>query len=408
MLSNIDKISSNKIIKDIFNILNDGEEETACLLVGGCIRNLVIEKEIDDYDIVTILLPEKIKEKLNKINLSFDDTFEKYGSIKILTKECSIEINTLRKDYNQDGRHTDVMFTNDWKQDALRRDFSMNAIYSDLEGRVYDPFNGIDDLKNGKIVFIGDPLKKIEEDGLRVLRYFRFFVQFSKHDHEEYVLNAITKNIEKIKLLSSERLIGELKKILLSGEAYKIFDNDFSKNFYLSVYKGIKYLNRLEFKKRKRILRKDIDWVILLSLLLIDQTKNFERFVKDFNISNEIKNRLGSLQKQFTFKTADTVDKIEVLLKRSASIGPSAVRDFIDFQYLVNEKYSYDLYLENISILNKTTPPKFEFDTQILISKGFKENKSLGDAISFLKHRWLSNNYKILDKDIEDAVKLFK
>ena len=79
MLSNIDKISSNKIIKDIFNILNDGEEETACLLVGGCIRNLVIEKEIDDYDIVTILLPEKIKEKLNKINLSFDDTFEKYG-----------------------------------------------------------------------------------------------------------------------------------------------------------------------------------------------------------------------------------------------------------------------------------------------------------------------------------------
>ena len=176
MLSNINKISSNKIIKDIFNILNDGEEETACLLVGGCIRNLVIEKEIDDYDIVTILLPEKIKEKLNKINLSFDDTFEKYGSIKILTKECSIEINTLRKDYNQDGRHADVMFTNDWKQDALRRDFSMNAIYSDLEGRVYDPFNGIDDLKNGKIVFIGDPLKKIEEDGLRVLRYFRFFV----------------------------------------------------------------------------------------------------------------------------------------------------------------------------------------------------------------------------------------
>ena len=300
------------------------------------------------------------------------------------------------------------MFTNDWKQDALRRDFSMNAIYSDLEGRVYDPFNGIDDLKNGKIVFIGDPLKKIEEDGLRVLRYFRFFAQFSKHEHEEYVLNAITKNIEKIKLLSSERLIGELKKILLSGEAYKIFDNDYSKNFYLSVYKGIKYLNRLEFKKRKRIIRKDIDWVILLSLLLIDQTKNFERFVKDFNISNEIKNRLGSLQKQFTFKTADTVDKIEVLLKRSASIGPSAVRDFIDFQYLVNEKYSYDLYLENISILNKTTPPKFEFDTQILISKGFKENKSLGDAISFLKHRWLSNNYKILDKDIEDAVKLFK
>lgn len=145
-----------------------------------------------------------------------------------------------------------------------------------------------------------------------------------------------------------------------------------------------------------------------MSLLLIDQTKNFERFVKDFNISNEIKNRLSNLQKQFTFKTADTVDKIEVLLKRSASIGPSAVRDFIDFQYLVNEKYSYDLYLENIEILNKTKPPKFEFDSQILISKGFKENKSLGDAISFLKHRWLSNNYKILDKDIEDAVKLFK
>jgi len=277
-----------------------------------------------------------------------------------------------------------------------------------LEGRIYDPFKGVEDLKNGVVRFIGDPAKRIKEDYLRALRYFRFFIQFSKHPHEEYVLKFISKYQNNIENLSSSRLIEELKKVLTSGLAYKIFLDDFSKNLYLSVYKGIKYLTRLEFSRKKRILKKEVDWVVLLSLLLIDQTRNFERFVKDFNLSNEIKNRLSNLQSQFTFKTTETIEKIENLKKAALKYGVSSVIDFVHFQYLVNEKYNQDLYENNLKIIKETDPPTFKFDANILLDKGFKEDQNLGNAINFLKNRWMANNYEIRDKDIEDAIQLFK
>lgn len=146
----------------------------------------------------------------------------------------------------------------------------------------------------------------------------------------------------------------------------------------------------------------------MLSLLLIDQTKNFERFVKDFQLSNEIKNRLNNLQSQFTFKTADKIEKIENLKKSVLKYGVPSVIDFIHFQYLINEKYDYSMYEKNYKTIKEITSPKFEFDINILKKKGFKENKNLGNALNFIKQRWIANNYKIRDKDIDDAVQLFK
>ena len=408
MISNLIKLNDHHEAKKVYQILNSEEQDVVCLFVGGCVRDLLYGKDISDIDFATSLNPNQIKNKLKSSDIMFDDTHEKYGSIKLFINNKFFEVNTLRKDFDQDGRHTSVVFTQDWRQDALRRDFTINSIYCDLEGRIYDPFKGVEDLKNGVVRFIGDPAKRIKEDYLRALRYFRFFIQFSKHPHEEYVLKFISQYQNNIENLSSSRLIEELKKVLTSGLAYKIFSDDFSKNLYLSVYKGIKYLTRLEFPRKKRILTGEVDWVVLLSLLLIDQTRNFERFVKDFNLSNEIKNRLGNLQSQFTFKTTETIEKIENLKKAALRYGVSSVIDFIHFQYLVNEKYNQDLYENNLKIIKETDPPTFKFDTNVLLGKGFKEDKNLGDAINFLKNRWMANNYEIRDKDIEDAIQLFK
>lgn len=408
MIENFQKLASNKEAKQIYDILNFNTNEPVCLFVGGCVRDLVINKEVSDIDFATSLIPSEVKKKLKDSEISYDDTYEKFGSIKININNKFFEVNTLRKDFNQDGRHTSVTFTQDWRQDALRRDFTINSIYCDLNGRIYDPFKGIEDIQNGVIRFIGDPLKRIKEDYLRALRYFRFFIQFSKKEHDEYVINSIYKNQDNIQNISKSRLIDELKKILLTGLAYKIFQNNFSKDLYLSVYKGIKYLTRLEFNRKKRVLKKEIDWEILLSLLLIDQTKNFERFVKDFHLSNELKKRLGSLQAQFTFKTTDKIEKIESLKKNVLKYGVASVVDFIHFQYLVNEKYDLSIYEENLKVIKNTEAPIFNFDATILLNRGLKEDKNLGNAISFLKQRWLANNYVIREKDIDDAVQLFK
>ena len=405
---NLEKLNGNLEAKKIYDTLNAEEEDVVCLFVGGCVRDLISNREILDIDFATSLTPEKIKKKLETSNIEYDNSFENYGSIKIRLNEKSFEVNTLRKDFDQDGRHSDVIFTQDWRQDALRRDFTINAIYCDINGRIYDPFKGVDDLNNGTIRFIGDPVKRIQQDYLRALRYFRFFIQFSKVNYDEYVINCIRKNQDNIENLSKAKLIEEFRKILLSGKAFKLFQDSFVKDLYLSVYRGIKYLTRLEFDRKKKIFNKNIDWVVLLSLLLIDQTKNFERFVKDFQLSNEVKIRLNNLQSQFTFKTADKIEKIDNLKKAVLKYGVPSVIDFIHFQYLINEKYDKVLYEENLKIIQNTAAPKFEFDVNILKKRGFKEDKNLGNALNFIKQRWIANNYEVRDKDIDDAVQLFK
>ena len=369
---NLEKLNENLDAKKIYDILNKDEEDVVCLFVGGCVRDLISNREILDVDFATSLTPDKIKRKLEASNIEYDNSFENYGSIKIRFNDKSFEVNTLRKDFDQDGRHSEVIFTQDWRQDALRRDFTINAIYCDINGRIYDPFKGVDDLNNGIIRFIGDPVKRIQQDYLRALRYFRFFIQFSKVNYDEYVINCIKKNQDKIENLSKAKLIEEFRKILLSGKAFKLFQDSFVKDLYLSVYKGIKYLTRLEFDRKKKIFNKNIDWVVLLSLLLIDQTKNFERFVKDFQLSNEVKIRLNNLQSQFTFKTADKIEKIDNLKKAVLKYGVPSVIDFIHFQYLINEKYDKVLYEENLKIIQNTAAPKFEFDVNILKKKGFQ------------------------------------
>ena len=252
MISNLIKLNDNVEAKQIFQLLNSNEYDVVCLFVGGCVRDLLYGKENSDIDFATSLKPNQVKKKLISSNISFDDSYEKYGSIKVFLNGKFFEINTLRNDFDQDGRQANVMFTQDWRQDALRRDFTINAIYCDLQGRVYDPFKGVDDIRNGVIKFIGNPDKKIKEDYLRALRYIRFFIQYSQIDYDEYVLNSIKKYQYNIENLSKARLIDELKKILITGLANHLFQNNYIKDLYLSVYKGIKYLTRLEFKRKKK------------------------------------------------------------------------------------------------------------------------------------------------------------
>ena len=138
----------------------------------------------------------------------------------ILNKK-KFEITTLRKDISTDGRHANVIFTSNWEQDALRRDFTINAIYADIEGRIFDPLNGISDLQNGIIKFIGSPEERIQEDYLRILRYFRFFTQYSKIDHDQNIIRSIKKYINGLNKVSNERIFDELKKIIVLENLYK-------------------------------------------------------------------------------------------------------------------------------------------------------------------------------------------
>ena len=146
--------------------------------VGGCVRKYLNNEKIDDIDIATILSSEEIKNKFKDKNFKVVETGIKHGTVTLLSKNFKLELTTLRKDTETDGRHAKVEHINDWQLDSERRDFTINAIYLDINGNIFDPQMGTIDLKNNVVKFIGDPQKRIEEDYLRIIRFIRFKIMY--------------------------------------------------------------------------------------------------------------------------------------------------------------------------------------------------------------------------------------
>ena len=196
-----------KEIKDIFDILEKNQEakKNVAMFVGGCVRKYIRNEEIDDIDIATIFSPEELKVKFKDTNIKLIESGIEHGSVTLINGTHKVEITTLRKDIKTDGRYAEIEFSNDWQEDSNRRDFTINAIYLSKKGKLFDPQLGIKDLENNVVKFIGDPVLRIEEDYLRIIRFLRFSLQYDSQI-ESSSLNAITLNINGIKNLSKERI----------------------------------------------------------------------------------------------------------------------------------------------------------------------------------------------------------
>ncbi len=191
--------------------------------IGGVVRDSIIGRESADIDLATNLLPEKIEAILQENQLKYFSIGKEFGTITALMFEQKIEITTLRKDINCDGRYAKVAFTEIWQEDAKRRDFTINALSADLDGNIYDYFDGLSDLKQKVVRFIGDPELRITEDYLRILRFFRFSAYFADQ-LDQVGLKCASKYAAELKNLSGERIRAELSKIFLAQNSVKILD----------------------------------------------------------------------------------------------------------------------------------------------------------------------------------------
>jgi poly(A) polymerase len=221
---NLDYISQNLInltnqtpAKRIFEALNTYSESSEVRYVGGCVRKIIKKEIVDDIDLATNLKPNEVCDALKKKDINYYETGIEHGTITAIIDDYKYEITSLRKDVSTDGRHAKVEFSSDWKEDAARRDFSINSIYSDKDGNLFDPYNGKKDLESGNINFIGDSENRIKEDYLRILRYVRFFLNYSNQSHDLNIIKKIKKNIGGVSKLSSERLLDEFKKLTRSN-----------------------------------------------------------------------------------------------------------------------------------------------------------------------------------------------
>ncbi|WP_230483052.1 CCA tRNA nucleotidyltransferase [Sphingomonas sp. Leaf21] len=190
--------------------------------VGGAVRDTLLGLAVADIDLATPLSPETVIERVREGGHKPVPTGIAHGTITAVLPDGPIEVTTLRRDVSTDGRHAVVAFTDDWREDAARRDFTMNALYADpATGELFDYFGGVDDLKAGRVRFIGDPLQRIAEDHLRILRFFRFHARFGQ-TVDEAGLEACTRRANDLMALSRERIAAELLKLLVADRAVPV------------------------------------------------------------------------------------------------------------------------------------------------------------------------------------------
>lgn len=183
-------------------------------LVGGCVRDYLLGREIKDIDIATPLEPQEVMTLLQKAGIRVVPTGLKHGTVTAVMEHRPFEITTLRRDLETDGRHAMVRWTDDYAADAARRDFTINALYMDQDGHIEDYVGGLADLKNRYVRFIGEPAHRIQEDYLRILRYFRFWSLVDTHAADVRILRLLTRLKEGLKKVSKERKTMEFIKIL--------------------------------------------------------------------------------------------------------------------------------------------------------------------------------------------------
>ncbi len=405
-LSNkIKNLTNNTPVRKIFEAINEYSEESEIRYVGGCVRKIINNEKVDDIDLATNLLPEQVCEVLKKKEINYYESGIDHGTITALIDNYKFEITTLRKDVSTDGRHAKVEFTNNWKDDASRRDFTINAIYSDAEGNLFDPYNGKKDLEEGCINFIGDVNKRIQEDYLRILRYIRFFLNYSKQPHNSEILRKLKINIGGVSKLSKERLLDELKKIFKLDTLEKLINEKLSLELILIIFPELKnynLFNKLNSEK-KNVLR-EVDFIFLLSLMIIDNSDNVDYFLYKYNLSKKDQKRI---------KIIDSFFKDKFNLKKFTQYnfneyfyyeGNQAVLDVLRFKVIKSKKIDKSL-IELIEYYKNKPIPKMPIGAELLMQKyKIPEGKQLGVKLKKIEVEWVKNNFTISDKQVENII----
>jgi poly(A) polymerase len=203
-------------MRELLQALQAPEGETR--FVGGMVRDTLLGLPVSDVDLATRLQPQEVIERLNQARIKEVPTGIAHGTVTAVLPSGPVEVTTLRRDVSTDGRRATVAFTDDWKEDAARRDFTINALSADITGEIHDYFEGLADLESRRVRFIGDPLTRIAEDHLRILRFFRFHARFGVGPPDPASLNACAQRANDLMALSRERIADELIKLLAMAD----------------------------------------------------------------------------------------------------------------------------------------------------------------------------------------------
>ena len=390
----------DKLCMKIFSLLN--EKEDTARFVGGCVRDSIIGLKTNDIDIATKLNPEDVVKILGSESIKVIPTGIDHGTVSVFSKDFNFEITTLRSDISTDGRHAEVIFSDSWEEDSLRRDFTINSIYLKQNGELYDPHNGIQNLKDKKIIFIGNPDERINEDYLRILRFFRFNAFYGNNNIKlsSDSIKACIKNKNKIKKLSSERVQNEFFKILNSSDPY----------FIVSIMRKIEILDLLfEHKVETKIFKKLLliekensfskNHILRFASLALKNKKINANNLQMFNFSKKERKELCLLTNQ-EFEIHNKLNKSDIK-KILYSIDRKTLKDMAKLSWaLSNNRVTNKNWKNVLSQIDKVAIPIFPLKAKDILDYGLEEGPIIGEILKKVEQDWIDSNFEHNKEDL--------
>ncbi|WGM38058.1 CCA tRNA nucleotidyltransferase [Caulobacter sp. NIBR1757] len=362
--------------------------------VGGCVRNTLLKTDIDDVDIATTLTPDQVTEALEQAGLKAVPTGVDHGTVTAVSQGRPYEITTLRKDVSTDGRRAVVSFTKSWAEDAERRDFRLNALYADADGRLFDPTGeGIADCLAGRIVFVGDPMTRIREDYLRILRWFRFHAWYGKGDPDQAALTACKALKGMLSGRAAERTQKELLKLLAAEDPRAALRLMAATSVLSSVLPQVKALTRFEALvgiQTEQLFETDAE--LRLAALLPDDAVVARDTAERLRLSNALKDRL--------IEAAGKEPRIVSWMSpREARrtvyrIGMRAFSDRIKLAWAASTRPSTTSQWRGLLALAETwTPPAFPLTGEEVLAAGVPKGPLVGEVMREVEEWWIDQDF---------------
>ena len=367
-----------------------GADEGLTRYVGGAVRDELLGLPVNDVDLATRLLPEEVVNRLEKARIKAVPTGVEHGTITAVSDGHALEVTTLRRDVSTDGRRAVVAFTDDWKEDAARRDFTINALSADPQtGELFDYFGGLEDLTTRHIRFIGDPLQRIAEDHLRILRFFRFHARFGSGEPDAAALEACTARANDLMALSRERIADELLKLLAVADPAPTVRIMLQHNILRPVLPEVGNLKELEaLIGAEQEASIAADPLRRLSALLPRAPEIADDVAARLRLSNKARKRLACAA------TADLPSSPEAL---SYQVGTSCAVD----RLLLAGK------VDDARAIAGWAAPRLPIGGGALIARGLAEGPIVARTLRKIEQRWVEAGFPAgedFDRIVEEAL----
>lgn len=358
--------------------------------VGGAVRNALLGEPVSDIDIATTAPPKAVLKLFAKDGYRAIPTGIDHGTVTVVVGDRSFEITTLRRDVATDGRHAKVVFTEDWSQDAERRDFTINALYVDGDGTLFDPVGGVADLEARCVRFIGDPATRIAEDYLRILRFFRFCAQYGRDKPDRAALDACLAMREGLGTLSAERVRTELLKLLAAPGAMPALNAMFDFGLLLPVLSLVPRIERLgRLCAIEAALGRSADALLRLGALSVEVAEDAGHLAAGLKLSRRETARLAGMTRVADLETQENGDKA-----RLYRLGAEGYADTLLLDW-ARSGVGPDAanWRGRAALPDRWVPPEFPIAGADLVALGLREGEAVGRLLCQLEEEWIAGGF---------------